>query len=338
MNGFNKSFLPDNNGGGGGRTTYVVAREGSGSSAEQQYFNPQQTTNGSSTRRLMMEKYSSSQGQGGQQVVDQESLARAVVDLNRANLRNQELLLQALQNLQATVQDLVYVKAREEDSEDDDDDEKEESKAESDLLSVERATVRLDGLEVYAVVAALTVATSITCFDSHGGNGQWGDLYTHGKYGQLLGYVVFLLTSALGLVGGMHATLVFSLMTMYGRTAVGIGKDEAFLEFFEKTGMVRYRGFQSFRLSLYSFLLQVLFMITAHSPPSVRWLCASILTYLVYLVYFDTQMLIATASAILFAPPPPKPTTTSPPKNNNTTSSPTSSPRRGTKKSKKKRP
>lgn len=218
-----------------------------------------------------------------------ESLALVIASLNRTLLENQQLTIQTLQQISSRLERLEQNNNA--------------TTASSDHLSVERATVRLDGLEVYAVVSALTMATSIQCFDSHGGLRGWDALLDDGNYLQMATDLLFLCCSALGLVAGMHATLVFSLMTMYGRTAVGIGTDAQFVDFFGATGGVRYRGFQTFRASLYSFLLQVLLMVVDKSPPSLRIVGLSLLSYAVYSVYSDTQGIIEVASRILFSKP-----------------------------------
>lgn len=219
--------------------------------------------------------------------MEHESLALAIASLNRTLLENQHGTIQALQELSSRFEKL----------------EQNNNATASEDISIERATVRLDGLEVYAVVSALTMATSIQCFDSHGGLRGWDDLMQDGKYLQMGTDMLFLCCSAFGLVAGMHATLVFSLMTMYGRTAVGIGTDEQFMDFFKATGMVRYRGFQTFRASLYLFLMQVLLMVVDKSPPSLRLVGLSVLSYAIYKVYRDTQGIIEVASRILFSKP-----------------------------------
>jgi hypothetical protein len=76
--------------------------------------------------------------------------------------------------------------------------------------------------------------------------------------------------------------------------------DEAFVEFFVQTGRVRYRGFHTFRLSLYCFLIQVLFTITSKSPPILRPFVILINLISIYWVYRDTQSVIDKAGDILF--------------------------------------
>lgn len=203
---------------------------------------------------------------------EEASLAGAIAALNRTFSENQRATIQILSEISSRVERL------------------EGEGSASSQVCVERATVRLDGLEVYAVVSALTMATSLQCFDSHGGMRGWDDLMRDGKYLQMGTELIFLCCSAMGLVAGMHATLVFSLMTMYGRTAVGIGTDKQFLDFFQVTGRVRFRGFQTFRASLYLFLVQLLLMVIDKCPHSLRVIGVLSLSYAFYEVYSDTQV------------------------------------------------
>ncbi|CAB9514231.1 expressed unknown protein [Seminavis robusta] len=217
-----------------------------------------------------------------------------IAQLNAQLIQHQEQTIHALQELSQTIKHLMVTQIkRDKDSEDDT----------KDMLNVDRATVRLDGLEVYAVVSALTVATAIACFDSYG-----TDLTTIFTPSQLNRHnalplflnTVFLAVSGIGIIAGLHATLVFSLMTMYGRTAVGVSHDEAFVEFFVQTGRVRYRGFHTFRMSLYCFLIQVLFTITSKSSPILRPFVIIVNLACIYWVYVDTQSVIDKAGDILF--------------------------------------
>lgn len=121
----------------------------------------------------------------------------------------------------------------------------------------DRSTVRLDGIEVYTVVSALTVASSIACLDAYGDINTTGSI----QVGSILDYV-FLLSNTVGVLSGLHSTLIFSLATMYGRTAIGLGRDSSFHTFFAKTGPQRHRGFQTFLWSLYAFVIQCVMVMT----------------------------------------------------------------------------
>lgn len=212
-------------------------------------------------------------------------------DLLQQMVTHQANTVVALQELSQTMTNLMLQK---QDSE----------ASDATAFNVDRATVRLDGLEVYAVVSALTLATAIACFDAYGSDFATTIFevshITRDNLVPLVMNTIFLIVSGVGIIAGLHATLVFSLMTMYGRTAVGVSHDAAFVEFFVQTGRVRYRGFLTFRLSLYCFLVQVIFTLTSKCSPILRPLIIFINLASMYQVYVDTQSVIDKAGEILF--------------------------------------
>jgi hypothetical protein len=254
-------------------------------------------------------------------------LAQVILDLSESFTKTQGDTLAALQELNASVKNMSsssqqqeqlllqqaqpFLRTRSVSFDDDDEyykneeeseEESEEEEAAADPSdTMERTTIRLDGLEVYAVVAALTSATSIACFDTFDCQ-DWVALVNEWRVVELIGDFMFLVSSGTGIVAGLHATLVFSLMTMYGRTAVGMDRDDAFVIFFSKTGMQRYRGFQSFLYSLYAFLVQVVIMITSKCPAETRVIAFFVILFSMHLVYKDTQSIIASAGVIFMAP------------------------------------
>lgn len=161
--------------------------------------------------------------------------------------------------------------------------------------SMERNTVRLDGIEVYAVVSALTVASSIACLDSY------GDTTKSDTIMDKLLDICFVISNSLGILSALHATLVFSLVTMYGRTAVGLGRDIAFSSFFQATGVQRYRGFQTFLWSLYAFMVQVVIVIVKRMFPFGQPIQCGVFLFfglIMFTISSDTNTIVKEASVI----------------------------------------
>lgn len=173
---------------------------------------------------------------------------------------------------------------------------------------LERMCVRMDGLEVYAVVSALTVATSLSVAEAYrhdsANDGSWAQMHANGQTVELICRAVFLASSAASALLGLHATLVFSLITMYGRTAVGMDNMPAFKSFYENTSQQRYRGFHAFLYSIYAFLAQIVLVVTAKCPehnrlyPLTGFTLASLA---VRVIYRDTEHIVKKAG-IIFAP------------------------------------
>jgi hypothetical protein len=237
-------------------------------------------------------------------------LPKSMCEFHASMVKHQEETRTLLVGLNANVKKLVDVSERkfasrpENDSTECDQDPSQllssKNTAADNEMALARTTVRLDGLEVYAVVSALTCATLYQCFESFNGD-DWGMLFNERRFIELFADAIFLLSSATGILAGLHSTLVFSLMTMYGRTAIGMGQDEAFITFFKKTGSQRFRGFQTFLWSLYAFLVQVVIMITSKAAQSTRLILFLGIGYFMYIVYKDTQSIVDNAG-IIFAP------------------------------------
>lgn len=168
---------------------------------------------------------------------------------------------------------------------------------------LDRKTVRLDGLEVYAVVSAVTAGTLVAVFDSYH-PGDIVDLVSSGRFLEALMSIIFLVTGSVGIVCGLHCIFVFSLITMYGRTALGMDRDDALEVFFAGTGLQRYHGFKTFVGSLYALMCELIVVITSKisSNPAVHIAALLATAKLMHYVYIDTQSIMEKAG-VIFAPP-----------------------------------
>lgn len=187
--------------------------------------------------------------------------------------------------------------------------EKDEEEAPDQSQVLERKRDRLDGLEVYAVVSALSAGTMVAVFDSYQPSGATGgdviDLFQHGKYLEFLMSAIFLFAGSVGIVCSLHCIFVFSLVTMYGRTAIGMDRDDALDIFFAGTGIQRFHGFKTFVGSLYALMFELIVVITSKvsDKPFVHLIAIIATSRLMYSVYSDTQIIIDKAS-VIFAPRP----------------------------------
>lgn len=168
---------------------------------------------------------------------------------------------------------------------------------------LDRKQVRLDGLEVYAVVSAVTAGTLVAVFDSYH-PGDIIDLFYQGQYLEVLVSFIFLVTGCIGIICGLHCIFIFSLVTMYGRTALGMERDDALEIFFAGTGLQRYHGFKTFVGSLYAMMILLIVSITSKvsDRPIVHLAALALTARLMYYVYEDTQTIMEKAG-VIFAPP-----------------------------------
>ena len=91
---------------------------------------------------------------------------------------------------------------------------------------------------------------------------------------------------------------------MYGRTALGMERDDALEIFFAGTGLQRYHGFKTFVGSLYAMMILLIVSITSKvsDRPIVHLAALALTARLMYYVYVDTQTIMEKAG-IIFAPP-----------------------------------
>uniref|UniRef100_A0A7S4IWS9 Uncharacterized protein n=1 Tax=Odontella aurita TaxID=265563 RepID=A0A7S4IWS9_9STRA len=173
--------------------------------------------------------------------------------------------------------------------------------ADDDGDQIERACIRLDGLEVYAVVAALTISTSIGVIDLYV-SPSWTEMYANGMVITFICKLVFLACTYVGSLLGLYATLVFSLTVMYGKTAMGMYKEDAFGDFYHNTMKQRIRGFKAFLFSIYAFLIQIVLLMSAMCPQEMQLVSVLFGCLSVSMIYKDTEDIVSKAG-IIYAPP-----------------------------------
>ena len=125
--------------------------------------------------------------------------------------------------------------------------------------SLERAALRLDGLEIYAVVGALQAGTSVAMMQDLNGfeatpSAESASLTT--VLATELIRFAFLICGVAATLGGIYATVIFALCSMYGKTALGMHRDRMYDYFMQATGQQRFRAFQAFTTSLLLFCVQ----------------------------------------------------------------------------------
>jgi hypothetical protein len=134
--------------------------------------------------------------------------------------------------------------------------------------SLDRAALRLDGLEVYAVVGALQAGTSVAMMQEVSTSSI--DMNQSLINMDTLLQVSFLLTGTAASLGGIYATIMFALCSLYGKTALGMNKDRMYAYFMKVTGPHRMRAFTAFTSSLLLFCIQVVMLFGMKSPSTVR--------------------------------------------------------------------
>jgi len=155
-----------------------------------------------------------------------------------------------------------------------------------------RKVFRMDGLEVYAIVGALNVASCIASLDAYGDININRDVYT------LFFDHTFAVANAIATLSGLHATFIFSIVTMYGRTAIGLDKDSSYKDFMEGTQSQRHRAFQCFSVSLYASLVQCVLLIINRMVPERKFLVLAVMCILITVTISEAHDVIAEGGMI----------------------------------------
>jgi len=121
---------------------------------------------------------------------------------------------------------------------------------------LDRSDMRLEGLEVYALIGALQASASLALLADLDGlnmndDDDWAIMWIEGS---------LLLVTLAATLGGVYVTMVFAMCSMYGKTALGLLRDDEYVRFMEQTGNLRARGFFAFTATLILFGLEVVLL------------------------------------------------------------------------------
>jgi hypothetical protein len=132
-------------------------------------------------------------------------------------------------------------------------------------LDLERVTLRLDGLDTYTVICAIVLSAIM-------------DVYTgcetkkFSSHSERIAQYVHSFCSTTSVVCALYVIVLFSLLTLYAKTAVGTNADDAYLKLLVDTSKYRYLGFQAFVISLAAFECAYVVNIFLNFRGRQRWL------------------------------------------------------------------
>lgn len=132
---------------------------------------------------------------------------------------------------------------------------------------LDRVKMRVDGLGTYAVVSALVVNMGIRLVSAISEDALRRIWLPLGCF--------YCGSLALCVLSGVYATVVFTLTKMYSKTAMGLHRDAAFIEFFKSTAIYRQLGFVAFCTSLacFAFAFVTSFLIRVRGMQGLAGFC-----------------------------------------------------------------
>ena len=166
-----------------------------------------------------------------------------------------------------------------------------EALAEFDLT---RVRIRLESINSYGVVTALLLNAALRLYAAT------PKRLEENKPVENAAKILFVISVGLSIICGAYTTVVFSLLGLYSKSALGMGLDASFLEFFAATAMVRKRAFDTFITALLSFELCFITSLFLNYDGKVRWWAAGVASLAALLSWWHWQSIIHIAGNLLF--------------------------------------
>lgn len=115
------------------------------------------------------------------------------------------------------------------------------------VLDIGRVKMRLEGFQAYGTVCALLMNATLRLWSSVAQPANDASKITQQAFD------VFLVCVIISVLFGSYTTIVFTMISLYSKQALGRGLDSSFLAFYEATHVIRDSGFRAFLYSLVSF-------------------------------------------------------------------------------------
>jgi hypothetical protein len=133
------------------------------------------------------------------------------------------------------------------------------------VVDLERASLRLEGLDSYAVIASIVLGAVMNVYQSCPKKNLT-------QRQEKVAQWVHALSTATSTLCGLYVIMVFSLFNLYAKTALGTGADHVYLQLLEATTAMRRMGFQAFILLLVNFEVALVANLFLNFKGRARWL------------------------------------------------------------------
>mmetsp|Transcript_27629 Transcript_27629/g.91410 ORF Transcript_27629/g.91410 Transcript_27629/m.91410 type:complete len:286 (+) Transcript_27629:89-946(+) len=133
-----------------------------------------------------------------------------------------------------------------------------EREARKEAQSADRVALRLDGLEMYALIMSLVTGDAINAIELVRAD-QLADLAPPLRW-------AYAASAPPTAPSGLYAIIIFALCSMYAKTALGYHRDEAMVIFMHDTAAYRQRAFYAFLASMSSFSVTILVVRLSNFP------------------------------------------------------------------------
>ena len=136
-------------------------------------------------------------------------------------------------------------------------------------VDVTRFRLRLEGLHTYAVITSLLMNASLRLFSATPKRWVPGQRVTNAIK------VLFSIAVTISVLAGSYTTIVFSLLGLYAKRALGRGWDQPCLAFFEQTRPIREGAYDACVVSLVTFQISFCLSLFLNHDKGMDWMLAA---------------------------------------------------------------
>ena len=167
------------------------------------------------------------------------------------------------------------------------------------VLDLAHIKIRLEGFHAYGVVTTLMLNAALHLFSS---TPKAKEGLVKGESVNNAAKLLFTAFILLSVISGLYTTVVFSLIGMYSKTALGLDKDVNTLNaFFSSTQSIRDNAYHAFILSLLSFNSSYVLSLFLNYKGETRWWLVAVATALSLFSWWQWSTIIHTASQLIFS-------------------------------------
>jgi len=163
-------------------------------------------------------------------------------------------------------------------------------------LDLTRAKIRIEGLTSYGVIAALLMNAGLRLYSSTPKNLEFG------KRNENVAKLIFCASMVVSICSGLYTTVIFSLLGLYSKTALGLGHDEPYLQFMASTATERQWAFDTFLISLVTF--EVAFtssLFINYKNRNTRWIATGIASVFALTSFWHWKYIMNLATKLMFS-------------------------------------
>ena len=169
------------------------------------------------------------------------------------------------------------------------------------VLDINRVMIRLEGLSSYGVISALIMNAALQLFSGTSKTLSKEASTNINKRGVNVAKIVFMVSVISSILAGSYSTVVFSLLGLYSKTALGMGRDENFIRFFKGTAGIRQNGFDAFVVALVSFEISFVTSLCINYDEKLRWWATGLAGVAALVSFWHWSQILRVASKLLFS-------------------------------------